>query len=298
MTKSALRVQALTDFDQLHGLLAEGQISALIDPLIVDPGIGDAEDLSSCATVRNPFLDQPPLQRLRLQPIQGSASEIWKSMSVCGELSLSPGDPRSLCGWIISPRPISSISRHIARRLGQQKPSGRQALFRYYDPRVLQRLQSILGEEQLAFLLGPIHHWLFIDHAGCFRVFSSFPQNMTQSALLLSDSQWLSIDRIGLLNKTLSIGAGVMDIRQLDDQDITNLDRLLQIAECEGISDDDARMIFALQGVRLPPNFHRHSEMIHVFRRCREGERYQELVRTWSREAWQRIADESKEYVS
>lgn len=295
MIKSALRVQALTDFDQLQGLLAAGQLSALIDPLIFDPGLGDVEDLSSCATVRNPFLDQPPLQRLRLQPVQGGASRIWKSMNVCREQSLSPDDPRSLCGWVISPHPISSISRHISRRLGQQKPSGRQALLRYYDPRVLQCLQSILDRNQLALLLGPIHHWVFIDHAGCFRVFSSCPQSMTQSEFSLSDSQWLSIDRIGLLNKTLAIGAEVMDIRQLNDQDIANLDRLLQVAEFEGISDDNACMIFALQGVRLPLNFHHHPDITHLFQRCREGERYQELVREWGPGIWQRIAEESKE---
>ncbi|KAA0020833.1 DUF4123 domain-containing protein [Salinicola corii] len=297
MIKAALRVQALTDLDQLHGLLAAGQISALVDPLIVDPGLGDAKNLLDCATVKNPFLDQPSAQRLRLQPIKDGASQVWDNMNAHREQPLMPGDPRSLCGWVISPHPIFSISRHIARRLRQKKPSGRQALLRYYDPRVLQRLQAILDEEQLAFLLGPIHHWIFIDHAGCFRVFSSHPRNMTQSALSLSNPQWMSIDRIGLLNKTLAIGAEIMDIRQVDDQDIINLDRLLQVAELEGVSDDDARMIFALQGMRLPPNFHRHSEMIRLFQRCREGERYQELVREWSRETWQRIAEESEENI-
>ncbi|WP_445003161.1 DUF4123 domain-containing protein [Halomonas mongoliensis] len=282
--------------EALYRLLQRHQLYELVDPLIADPGFGDAQGWHECACIPNPFFDHPRAQCLRLQPVKGSPPTIWEKLQAHRQPPLpKPDAPRPVCGWLIAQQPMASIARYLNRQLLQRKPSGRNALLRYYDPRVMLRLAAILSGPQLSTLLGPVAHWLVMDHTGEMRVISPHGDSRRLNSLSLDDEQWRAIERIGLVNRTLALCATLTDSQALDDEAVTDIDRLLAVAGSEGLADPAARMTFALHGLGRHAHFYRHPEVQRVLTRCREGEDYQRLTADWNHETWQRIAADTRE---
>ncbi|WP_163144363.1 hypothetical protein, partial [Arhodomonas sp. KWT] len=73
---SGTQPYTLVNHHDLSGLLQGGALYELIDPATSDPGTGDASR-QACETVVNPFSEQPPAERLRLQPVTGTPQRIW-----------------------------------------------------------------------------------------------------------------------------------------------------------------------------------------------------------------------------
>lgn len=296
MSDTEARPGVVEDVQTLAELMQHYHLYELIDPLLSDPGLGDAKDWDECVFIDNPFFDHPRNKRLRLQPMTGSSVAIWKKINARRELvDSAPDQPRALCGWVISQYPMEPIARFMSQQLLQTKPSGRKALLRYYDPRVMQRLWSILSREQLSTLVSSLEHWLFLDHAGQLRVISTQSGLRKYRQISIAEEQWRKIDRIGLINRTLAHFAKLAPLSELDDADIENLDRLLAVAEREGVDDDSSRMAFAIHGLGSSLAFYRHPKVMRVLASCREGGDYRLLTQEWSKDVWQRIAEDTRE---
>lgn len=65
--------------------------------------------------------------------------------------------------WIESPDDFDSLTRHLAEQLNIELENGDKALFRYYDPRVLAKVESILTTEQQREFMGKICSWRFLS---------------------------------------------------------------------------------------------------------------------------------------
>ncbi|MCS4504987.1 DUF4123 domain-containing protein [Arhodomonas aquaeolei] len=290
---SGTQPYTLVNHHDLSGLLQGGALYELIDPATSDPGPGDASP-QACETVVNPFTDQPPAERLRLQPVTGTPQRIWTRLQAHCASPPRPDEPRPVCGWLIFAGAVQGVARYLSRQLRQTKPSGRAALLRYYDPRVMERLLSLCSDTQLAALLGPVDHWLFVGRTGCIRHASPHDGAHRSGERALAPEQWDAIDRIGLVNRTLAVCTPRTGIASWTDNTIIRLDRLLAIAGREGITDPGSRIAFALHGLGSTDSFHRHPVMRHVLARCRQGEDYRALTRTWGTHDWRRIAEESR----
>lgn len=287
MTNSGAVISSLHDEAVFAALMQQGSLYELVDPLIADPGFGGAGGFEDCAFIDNPFIDHPKARRLRLQPVTTPAASVWRNLHANSQ-PLMPDEARPLCAWLVSRQPISSMARHLSRYLEHRKPSGRNALLRYYDPRVMQRLAFILTPSQLSALLGPVDHWVFMDHSGMLRVISPHAGMRHLGHITIDEGQWAAIDRIGQVNRTLLECSRLTPLSSVDDSDLHDIDRLLAIAEQEGV-DEASRTTFALHGLGSTVNFHRHPYVQDVLTRCQQGESYQKLTQGWSHETWQTI---------
>jgi len=67
---------------------------------------------------------------------------------------------QDFCGVVISPASARAITHHWVSLGDQRPPHGEESvLFRYHDPRVMQRVWSALSAFQQSRWLGPVTHW-------------------------------------------------------------------------------------------------------------------------------------------
>lgn len=72
---------------------------------------------------------------------------------------------QDLCALVLSRQPASRIASHWVRLGNQQPPDGGDpVLFRYQDPRVMQRMWPSLTAGQRLRWLGPVEHWYALAH--------------------------------------------------------------------------------------------------------------------------------------
>ena len=90
-------------------------------------------------------------------------------------VSLHPGTPflekLIMAGWgncwgiyLSGPADLQAVRHHLRRLLFVKLDDGRQALFRFYDPRVLRNYLPACTDEELAQFFGPIHA-MYIESA-------------------------------------------------------------------------------------------------------------------------------------
>lgn len=64
--------------------------------------------------------------------------------------------------WILSPLTTEELLVHFKHYCNLQLPDGRCALFRFYDPRVLEGIESLLDEKDFRQLINGVKEWFFI----------------------------------------------------------------------------------------------------------------------------------------
>ncbi|NRN30137.1 DUF4123 domain-containing protein [Photorhabdus heterorhabditis] len=63
--------------------------------------------------------------------------------------------------WILTPLSLDQLTRHLLPYLNIQLPTKQTALFRFYDPRILHRIQEIFNDEQLVEFTRGMTKWLY-----------------------------------------------------------------------------------------------------------------------------------------
>jgi hypothetical protein len=112
---------------------------------------------------RAPFLLELPDELLTLTSgVETKAVRSW--LVHCLQFAATQVDERTtqqdFCGLVISGESERTIARHWVD-LGDQLPPGSQdsALFRYHDPRVMQRVWPTLSDSQQSRWMGPVMQW-------------------------------------------------------------------------------------------------------------------------------------------
>jgi hypothetical protein len=72
----------------------------------------------------------------------------------------------AISGWLRCEAEPARLAAHLSRRLQALLPDKTPVLLRYYDPRTLPRLYSLLTDMQRAQLLGPVKSWLMVGREG------------------------------------------------------------------------------------------------------------------------------------
>src|SRR5690606_4726269 len=149
----------------------------------------------------HPFLSQPRHQRLYLQPLSKDTRHLREAIAQeRASLPEKRTGHMAFCGWILSESVPYALGSYMEKQLTVTSREGNTAMLRYYDPRVLERLESILEPSQMSCLLAPIDHWFYFDHRKQLRHLSPPPGPRRFAKLTLSPEQWAAIKRIGQVN--------------------------------------------------------------------------------------------------
>jgi hypothetical protein len=123
---------------------------------VPDRQFDDDPDQAPC------ILELPEELILAAPSSEGRAIRHW--LASCLEFTTSEVNRRTrkqdFCGAVISPASAQAITRHWVG-LGDQRPpfQAERVLFRYHDPRVMQRVWPALNPRQQSKWLGPVTHW-------------------------------------------------------------------------------------------------------------------------------------------
>lgn len=130
-------------------------------------GVSDA-DYRRLTVLADAATEQDPL----LIGIDGLAPALLATaaLQAAREMARSCLGPRSVCGFINSTAPMDQVAHHIQKR-ARYRPADRARgiSFRFYDPRVMTALHSMLDAGQRAALLGPVSRWGFLDHLAAYQ---------------------------------------------------------------------------------------------------------------------------------
>ncbi|NRN29868.1 DUF4123 domain-containing protein [Photorhabdus heterorhabditis] len=70
--------------------------------------------------------------------------------------------------WILTSLSLDHLTRHLVPYLNIQLSTKETVLFRFYDPRILHRINDIFSDEQLAELTRGITKWIY-QHNGAYH---------------------------------------------------------------------------------------------------------------------------------
>lgn len=165
------------------------------------------------------------------------------------------------------------VATHLSRRLVIRTQNNDSALIRFFDPRVFRHLNWMLTEAQMNLLMGPVTHWSWRNTDGAWQQHTRVEVPSVLSGLRLTPEQWGSLQRLGLLNKSLrQIERNAPGIA-IDDQSAKCVDTLLRDAyEQHRLTNEADRRLYAEQGIRFHPHIHRHPQLVERLACAREGQ--------------------------
>lgn len=166
----------------------------------------------------------------------------------------------------------SAIAAHLSRRLVISRPDGGNALLRHFDPRVFRHLTWLLTDTQMTLLMGRIARWTWRDTAGDWQQYECVETPSVLSGFRVTPEQWDSLQRLGLLNKTLhQIERSAPDL-VLDDGSAKRIDALLRDAhQRHRLAGDADRRLYATQAATIHPDIHRHPQIVQRLHRAHEA---------------------------
>jgi hypothetical protein len=251
-----------------HRLLLEHDY-AIINPLQVESALWS--DLPTTPLVPKQVGARPELmpRLLRLQDMSDDAKTGLLARAQRHEkFSRHPFLSALLVADVDSP----GLAAHISLRLILRTPDGGNAFFRYFDPRVFRHLSWLLTETQMNLLLGPVTHWSWRNMAGAWQQHMRVDVPSLLSGLRLTPEQWDSLQRLGLLNKSLrQIERSAPGIA-IDDRSARRVDTLLRDAyEQHRLTDEADRRLYAEQAFRFHRHIHRHPQLVERLARASEG---------------------------
>ncbi|GKX61843.1 DUF4123 domain-containing protein [Pragia fontium] len=141
--------------------------------------------------------DDSPLQLLCFNLEQ---QDIIKNLIVTAE---DDKQCNAICGWLFSHKHGDDLQRHLSNILLLKHDSD-DWLFRYYDPRVMSRLISILSNHQIDSLLGVIDSWHFLNrYKNEVVIEHSARYTVGDDLIKLNRMQWMKISNIEWFNLVL-----------------------------------------------------------------------------------------------
>lgn len=252
----------------LHHRLLLAHDFALINPLQVESALW--KDLPATPLLPEKISVQPEVMP-RLIVLRGMSD------AACVDLLERAGRHERysrypfLSALLVAGGDATVIATHLSRRLVIATPDAGHALLRYFDPRVFRHLGWLLTEAQMNLLLGPVSQWSWRTAAGFWQQHSRTEAASVLAGLRLTSGQWDSLQRLGLLNKSLrQIERSAPDL-VIDDQSAKCVDALLRDAyEQHRLADEADRRLYAEQGFRFHPHIHRHPQLVERLARARE----------------------------
>lgn len=254
----------------LHHRLLHAHDFALINPLQVESALW--KDLPATPLLPEKISVQPEVMP-RLIALRGMSD------AACVDLLERAGRHERysrhpyFSALLVADGDAPAIAAHLSRRLVIAMPDAGHALLRYFDPRVFRHLGWLLTEAQMNLLLGPVNQWSWRTAAGAWQQHSRIEAASTLSGLRLTSGQWDSLQRVGLLNKSLrQIERSAPGIA-IDDRSARRVDTLLRDAyEQHRLTDEADRRLYAEQGIRFHPHIHRHPQLAERLARARDGQ--------------------------
>lgn len=169
---------------------------------------------------------------------------------------------------------VERLANHLKRQLVVRRSSGQSYLLRFHDPLVFRHLRWLLTPQQLDGLLGPVDVWAWQDVGGIWRRHRRGDETIGTSPRLDS-RQWDTLNRLGLLNRSLSMLEVVAPELKQDNALSQQVDALLaEASDVHGLREEEDCLLYAEQAVRYHPRIHCHAAMSMRLRQAREGGSY------------------------
>ncbi|MWL90917.1 DUF4123 domain-containing protein [Cupriavidus sp. SW-Y-13] len=298
MNTMNLASNVLGTFRSLRDLEDFGHVYLVVDPLAGSTPLAywaervpsDKQWILPYRPARDSALTSP-----RLFLLDASRDDVLEDSLICAGAVDDPQDiaipNTAICGWLFSRVTPLDLSSHLVTAMQQRNARREPVCLRYYDPRVLPRLNVILDAGQRSKLLGPVEYWFAMDRAGTFANLQTQPPRHGVSASISATAeQWASIDRIGALNRTIDIiekhkGVPLPADKQAD------VDVLLVRAARHGLTSLEDAITFALFAFLFSRDFDQHPEVIAAIADCNSQKTtLLEALKSLSNDVWQDIA--------
>lgn len=170
------------------------------------------------------------------------------------------GDPMWLCGLLRTDAETTEaqLAAHLKRRLIVRLPAPGACFFRFFDPRVLVQLAWLLSPRQLAWLLGPVSAWKYCVE-GEWAVLTR-PDTAFMRSPEFTDEQAFALERMQVANEVLSrLSPPSIAARQAQGREVL---RHIAKARDLGLSRPGDQQAYAMHGMTVHPEFHRHPLII------------------------------------
>ncbi|WP_413614951.1 DUF4123 domain-containing protein [Halomonas cupida] len=267
----------------------------LIDPGNAPDRVLTRDQMEDCSVIGNPFFDDPLAKRLYLQPV-AKVDDDLQALVKREHRALPPRrtQPVAFCGWISTREDIRTVAAYMEKQLTVVSPQGKACLFRFHDPRVLERLEDILEPWQLSRLLGPVDSWWYFDHQKHLRELSPHGERRGLGRLNLREAQWQAIKRIADINHILELWQ-TMDSENSYRASPADIDRLMVAAEGYGLDEYDDISLFVMHGLLTGLEFHRHPKIQRLLRLVSRERDYSAVTECLADDDWELIARECRE---
>lgn len=166
---------------------------------------------------------------------------------------------RTICAWLFAKTDIGSLAAALSRRLNMRYPTGKGIYLRYFDPRVMPRLQSLFNPRAGGAWLAPVETWCSLGRHHQWLRFDSFDQSTRSELPQITQSTSEAIDRIELINGAarMAFAAGHKLLHDSDEA----LDAALIEASDSGLTLADQQMQYAFLALTQGQAFTQHPSL-------------------------------------
>ncbi|WP_414500630.1 DUF4123 domain-containing protein [Zymobacter sp. IVIA_12111.31 C1] len=257
----------------------------LLDPSTFDPQSlttpaieqQQQRDADSIATIDNPAIPAIVAEQLRLQPcVQGSV--LWQESHEWAD-ALSEDYRPCISGWLDADLSTQALAMALRANMVQPIPNGRRALIRLYDPRVLQHLHVLLGEEQLAALISPVTRWTYSDWN---HDLQTIEIKAPRRQVNLTEEQWASIKRFDATSHVVSVWRDMRaeSERKVPHDASVKADRQVANALNYGLETQMDVTAYALCGLAYREDFDQIPEVQRMLQQCGQGTPFMYFIDT------------------
>lgn len=212
--------------------------------------------------LRDPIFEETPDRSPALVALSfqrdGDADHLRQTVQIACEEATADKE-RTVCSWLFAQAAPEHLATALSHRLTMRYPNGKSIYLRYFDPRVMPRLQTLLHPRADRALLTPVQTWCALGrHQQWLRFDAPSPLPNAES-VHVSASMAAAIDRIELINSAARIAsaAGYPWLHDRDDE----LDAALQTAHASGLQAPEQQMQYAFLAVAYGQAFIQHPSL-------------------------------------
>lgn len=167
---------------------------------------------------------------------------------------------------------------HFSTRMSVAAPDQQKYWLRFHDPRVFSRLDGLLNDAQMRWLLGPVVSWTWYETlTSQWRSRDKPPQLKHYAPTTLDAAQWDALDRLPLLNRCLKQWARHVQVPEDYRSLAERIDGKLQEASSLGLVDREDVCLYAVSVERYGSEWTMQPSVLEAIRLAVGGE--QSLVR-------------------
>lgn len=236
----------------------------------------------------------------RLLLLDESLDELLEESLRCAGAADAPQDASTpnpaICGWLFARGIPSDVPRHLMTAMQQRNAKFEPVLLRYYDSRVLSRLNDILDDEQRTHLLGPIEYWFALDRFGNLEnLQTQAPAPYISSTLTATAEQWASIERIEAFNRSAAVLEQINGTPLLAGKE-AELDAALSRSAAHGLTYMDDAITFAVYSFTVAADFDQHPSVVAALTSARSRQtKLADALESLPEQVWQDIAQFSEQ---